>query len=120
LLITQRSDQHDTIYANLFRKRLAVASETDAGAKLADEKIKNLTGGDRLSGRRMREDPWEFQPSHTLVLFSNHKPQVQGRDEGIWRRLRLIPWGVTIPPEERASTSMRSSATNGKASSRGA
>jgi putative DNA primase/helicase len=101
LLVAQKYDQHDTVYANLFRKRLAVASETDAGAKLADEKIKNLTGGDRLSGRRMREDPWEFQPSHTLILFSNHKPQVQGRDEGIWRRLRLVPWTVTIPPEDR-------------------
>jgi len=101
LLVAQKHDQHDTVYANLFRKRLAVASETDAGAKLADEKIKNLTGGDRLSGRRMREDPWEFQPSHSLVLFSNHKPQVQGQDEGIWRRLRLIPWTVTVPSDDR-------------------
>jgi putative DNA primase/helicase len=49
----------------------------------------------------MREDPWEFDPSHTIVLFSNHKPQVQGQDEGIWRRLRLVPWTVTIPKLER-------------------
>jgi putative DNA primase/helicase len=101
LLVAQKYEQHGTEIAKLFRKRLAVASETDAGAKLGDEKIKNLTGNDRQTGRRMREDPWEFQPTHTIIVFSNHKPQVQGRDEGIWRRLRLIPWTVTIPEHER-------------------
>lgn len=101
LIVAQRHDEHGTETAKLFRKRLAVASETDSGAKLADEKVKNLTGNDRLTGRRMREDPWEFQPSHTLILFSNHKPQVQGQDEGIWRRLRLVPWTVTIPEPDR-------------------
>lgn len=78
-----------------------MASETRAADVLDDEQVKNLTGGDRLSGRRMREDPWEFQPSHTLVMFSNHRPTIQGRDEGIWRRLRLVPWEVTIPEDER-------------------
>jgi putative DNA primase/helicase len=87
--------------ARLFRKRLAVASETKAADTLDDEQVKNLTGGDRLSGRRMREDPWEFNPTHTLVMFSNHKSAIQGRDEGIWRRLRLVPWEVTIPEDER-------------------
>jgi putative DNA primase/helicase len=101
LLVAQRHEQHATVVARLFRKRLAVASETRAADTLDDEQVKNLTGGDRLSGRRMREDPWEFEPSHTLVMFSNHKPAVQGRDEGIWRRLRLVPWKVTIPEDER-------------------
>jgi putative DNA primase/helicase len=101
LLVAQRHEQHATVVANLFRKRLAVASETKAADVLDDEQVKNLTGGDRLSGRRMREDPWEFQPTHTLVMFSNHKPSVRGRDEGIWRRLRLVPWEVTIPEDER-------------------
>jgi hypothetical protein len=49
----------------------------------------------------MREDEWAFDPSHTLVMFSNHRPRVQGQDEGMWRRLRLVPWDVTIPSEER-------------------
>jgi putative DNA primase/helicase len=101
LLVTQKHEQHDTVKARLFRKRLAVASETKAADTLDDEQVKNLTGGDRLQGRRMREDPWEFNPTHTLVMFSNHKPAVQGRDEGIWRRLRLVPWAVTIPEDER-------------------
>ena len=101
LLIAGRFEQHATVKADLFRKRLAVASETKQAEALDDESVKNLTGGDRLKGRRMREDPWEFWPTHTLVMFSNHKPSVQGRDEGIWRRLRLVPWQVTIPENER-------------------
>ena len=101
LLVAGRFEQHSTVVADLFRKRLAVASETKDAEALDDESVKNLTGGDRLKGRRMREDPWEFWPTHTLVMFSNHKPTVQGRDEGIWRRLRLVPWQVTIPENER-------------------
>ena len=101
LLVTGRFEQHATVIADLFRKRLAVASETKAAEALDDEQVKNLTGGDRLKGRRMREDPWEFWPTHTLVMFSNHKPTVRGRDEGIWRRLRLVPWTVTITDDVR-------------------
>jgi P4 family phage/plasmid primase-like protien len=101
LLVAGRFEQHPTVVADLFRKRLAVASETKQAEDLDDESVKNLTGGDRLKGRRMREDPWEFCPTHTLVMFSNHKPTVQGCDEGIWRRLRLVPWQVTIPEDER-------------------
>ena len=101
LLVAGRYEQHPTVIAKLFRKRLAVASETSAAEALNEEQVKNLTGGDRLEGRRMREDPWEFWPTHTLVMFSNHKPAVRGRDEGIWRRLRLVPWEVTIPAKDR-------------------
>ena len=101
LIVAGRFEQHATVVADLFRKRLAVASETKQAEDLDDESVKNLTGGDRLKGRRMREDPWEFWPTHTLVMFSNHKPTVQGRDEGIWRRLRLVPWQVTIPENKR-------------------
>ena len=44
----------------------------------------------------MREDPWEFQPTHKIVLLTNHRPHVAGTDEGIWRRLRLVPFQVTF------------------------
>jgi putative DNA primase/helicase len=101
LLMTQRHEQHETVKADLFRARLAVASETKAADVLDDEQVKAITGGDRQRARRMREDPWYFNPSHTLVTFSNHRPRVQGRDEGIWRRLRLVPWMTTIPEADR-------------------
>jgi putative DNA primase/helicase len=49
----------------------------------------------------MREDFWSFDPSHTFVMLTNHKPGVSGADEGIWRRLRLVPFEVVIPAAER-------------------
>jgi len=101
LLVTSHHEQHATVLASLFRVRLAVASETAVTDRLNDEQVKNLTGGDQLRARRMREDEWAFSPSHTLVMFSNQRPRVQGQDEGMWRRLRLVPWDVTIPSQER-------------------
>lgn len=104
LLVVKRHEQHDTVKAALFRKRLVVAGETKSTDRLDEEQVKSLTGGDRLQGRRMREDPWEFQPSHTLILFSNYTPTIQGTDESVWRRVRLVRWPVTIPEDERDDT----------------
>ncbi len=101
LIIASRHEQHETVVAELFRVRLAVMGETSGAAQLDDASIKNLTGGDRLRARRMREDRWSFDPTHTLIMFSNYRPNILGADEGIWRRVRLIDWAVTIPPAER-------------------
>ena len=101
-LLTARSfDAHPTGVADLCGLRLAVLHETDAGRRLAEGTVKRLTGGDRLKARRMREDFWSFDPSHTFVMLTNHKPIVTGTDEGIWRRLRLVPWDEVIPEAER-------------------
>lgn len=100
LLISQRHEQHDTVKARLFGARMAVAAETDAGDKLDEAKVKELTGGDLLEARRMHEDPWQFAPSHTMFVHTNYRPRIRGGDEGIWRRVRLIPWNVTIPQAE--------------------
>lgn len=101
-LLTARSfDAHPTGTADLFGLRLAILHETDAGRRLAEATVKRLTGGDRLKARRMREDFWSFDPSHTFLMLTNHKPLVSGTDEGIWRRLRLVPWPVVIPAAER-------------------
>jgi putative DNA primase/helicase len=104
LIIASKHEQHATVLASLFRARLAVASETSAQDWLDEAQVKNLTGGDQLAARRMREDEWKFMPSHTLVTFSNHRPAIRGTDEGMWRRVRLIPWDVTIPAAERDET----------------
>lgn len=101
LLIVQRHEQHDTVKARLFGARMAVAGETEAGDRIDEAKVKELTGGDLLEARRMREDPWQFSPSHTLFLHTNYRPKVRGGDEGIWRRIRLVPWDVTIPAGQR-------------------
>jgi putative DNA primase/helicase len=92
LLISSKKDGHPTAKASLFRARLAVAAETDRGSKLSEEQVKELTGGDRLGARRMYEDFWEFQPTHSLWLQTNHLPEVGGTDEGIWRRIRVLLW----------------------------
>jgi putative DNA primase/helicase len=101
LLTARTFDAHPTGVADLFGLRLAVLHESDAGRRLAEGTVKRLTGGDRVKARRMREDFWSFDPSHTFVMLTNHKPIIGGTDEGIWRRLRLVPWEVVIPPAER-------------------
>jgi len=101
LLVAEKYEQHATVVASLFRARCAVASETKARCTLNEEMIKNLTGGDRLGARRMREDEWWFDPSHTMILSTNYEPVIKGTDNGIWRRVRLVPWTVTIPDEEQ-------------------
>lgn len=105
LLLAKRGDAHPTERALLFGRRLVLCTESDDGRRFAEALLKELTGGDRISARRMREDFWDFAPTHKLWLSSNHKPAVRGTDHGIWRRIRLIPFSVTIP-EERQDKSL--------------
>ena len=108
LLMEKKGESHPTELAGLFGQRLVVAVETGQGARLAEATVKQLTGGDVISARRMREDFWTFSPSHKLILCTNHKPRVRGTDHAIWRRLVLVPFdqkfwnpaaGETGPPE---------------------
>lgn len=100
LLVQQKHSEHDTVKADLFRKRLAVASETERRVKLREASVKNLTGGDRITARRMREDPWEFEPTHSIWLQTNHLPEIQGRDRGIWSRIRVVKWESVFTGED--------------------
>jgi putative DNA primase/helicase len=101
LLIQGRHDEHPTGLADLFGVRLAVASEVDEGRRLAEALVKDLTGGDAVKARRMHKDFFQFRPTHKLYIAANHKPVVKGTDDAMWRRIRLIPFEVTIPAEER-------------------
>ena len=101
LLFTQFGSKHETELTTLFGARMVSCSEVDEAATFDEALVKDLTGGDPITARRMREDHWTFTPSHKLFLAGNHKPRVKGADEGIWRRIRLIPWTVTIALEER-------------------
>jgi len=101
LLIARGGNEHPTGLADLQGRRLVVASETGEAGRLNEELVKALTGGDRITARRMRQDFYEFDPSHLLVMQTNHKPRVTGSDEGIWRRLRLVPFAVTVPADRR-------------------
>jgi putative DNA primase/helicase len=100
-LLTKDSKDHDTVKASLFRCRLAVASETEHRVKLDEASVKNLTGRDRINCHRMREDEWEFDPSHSLWLQTNHLPKISGTDTGIWSRIRVVKWETTFSPEKQ-------------------
>ncbi len=101
LLLAKRNESHPTERADLHGKRLVVCVESDENRRLAEGQVKELTGGDTIKARRMREDFWEFKPQHTAMLVTNHKPEVRGTDNGIWRRVRLVPFTVTIPDEKQ-------------------
>lgn len=101
LLLASRNTQHPTGLTTLFGRRLAVAMESGEGRALAEALVKMLTGGDRIPARRMREDFWEFDATHKIVLAANHRPEIRGTDLAIWRRILLVPFSVVIPEAER-------------------
>lgn len=100
-LFMHRGGAHPTGEMDLLGRRLVVVSESDRDRRLAEATMKRLTGGDTIKARRMRKDFVEFDPSHTPLLITNHLPLVSGDDPAIWRRLRVIPFTVEIPAEER-------------------
>ncbi len=97
----QKHRGHETEIARLRGARLALASETERAAHLAEARVKKLTGGDELTGRFMRCDHFTFRPSCKFVLLTNHRPRLRSTDDGIHRRLVLVPFTVTIPAAER-------------------
>jgi putative DNA primase/helicase len=100
-VLIDKAGGHPTDVADLAGSRLVVASEVKEGAKLDEPKIKRMTGDRTLKARRMREDFWEFPKTFKIFMPVNHKPTIQGTDHGIWRRIKLIPFGVTIPRAEQ-------------------
>ena len=107
LLEDSRGDRHPTEIADLWNTRLVFASETGEGTRLREEFIKYVTGSERLKARFMREDFFEFDPTHKLILSTNHKPIVVGNDYAIWRRLLLVPFGVTFGSAEEVASGAR-------------
>jgi putative DNA primase/helicase len=101
-LISARSnDEHPTEIADLHGKRLVVASETEEGKKMRIGLVKKITGNKYLKGRFMRQDYFQFERTHKTVLVTNNKPVIAETSNAIWRRLRLIPFTVTIAEEHQ-------------------
>ncbi|MEW5810891.1 MAG: phage/plasmid primase, P4 family [Actinomycetota bacterium] len=100
-LFMHRDGGHPTGEMDLRGVRWAVVSETEKDRRLAEATMKRLTGGDTIRARRMRQDFVEFTPSHTALLITNYLPKVSGDDEAVWRRLRVVPFDVVIPVDER-------------------
>ncbi|MFO2168365.1 phage/plasmid primase, P4 family [Pseudomonas aeruginosa] len=96
-----RTDRHPTDMAGLRGARFVAAIETEQGKRWAESKLKNLTGGDKIAARFMRQDFFEFFPQFKLFVAGNHKPAIRNIDEAMKRRLHLIPFTITVPPERR-------------------
>lgn len=88
-------------FARLCGVRLAVTAELEEGKQFGEAKVKDLTGADRIVARPLYCDHIEFDPTRKLWIYGNHRPTIRGVDDGIWRRIRLIPFQVTIPEGER-------------------
>lgn len=97
------NDRHPTEIADLLGKRMVTAHESGEGSKLHEDFVKQATGGDKLKGRYMRADFFEFTPTHKLQLLTNYKPEIRGQDEGIWRRVLLVPYMVRFGTQEEVN-----------------
>jgi putative DNA primase/helicase len=101
MLLARRSGAVPNDVARLKGARFVTAAETEDGRRLAESLVKDLTGQDTITARFMRAEFFDFKPTHKLHLSTNHKPEIRGTDAAIWRRIRLVPWTVTIPPAEQ-------------------
>jgi putative DNA primase/helicase len=95
--VASHGDRHPTELAALVGARLVTASETQAGKRWDEAKLKRLTGGDPVTARGMRENFFTFRPSFKLVFAGNHKPETRDLDPAMRRRMNLVPF--TNKPE---------------------
>jgi putative DNA primase/helicase len=86
--------------AALAGARFVTATESDDGNILAEAFLKQVTGGDKVTARFLRQEHFEFTPSFKLWLSTNHRPNIRGTDNGIWRRIKLIPFTVRIADDK--------------------
>jgi putative DNA primase/helicase len=101
-LIAKRGDSGiPNDVARLPGARVVIATELPEGKQFNEQLIKDLTGQDVIVARFLHHEFFEFRPQFKLMIFGNHKPDIRGTDEGIWRRVRLIPFDVTIPESEQ-------------------
>jgi putative DNA primase/helicase len=81
--------------------RMLRTSEPEKGAKLAEAMVKLVTGGEPILARDLNRPFFRFYPQFKLTMSGNYRPTISGADEGIWRRMGLLPFNVIIPKEER-------------------
>ena len=101
LLVASKYERHPTEVADLAGSRVVFSEEVESGKHLDEALVKDLTGGGLKKARFMRCDNFEFEQTFTIFMLVNHRPAISGIDNGIWRRIRLVPWTVTIPHAEQ-------------------
>jgi len=87
--------------ARLQNVRVVIANEVEDGSLLAESLVKQMTGGEAMAAKFHYAEYFEYLPKFKLFIAGNHKPTIRGRDDGIWRRIRLVPFVVTITPAQR-------------------
>lgn len=101
ILMESKHERHGAFKMRLRGARLVFCSETEKGRRFAEATMKRLVGGDPIEANLMHKNPITFDPSHTLIMLTNHLPIVSGDDPAVWRRLFVVPFDVVIPEEER-------------------
>ena len=82
--------------AELKGKRIVIAAELEEGQRLSTSALKQMCSTDRIEAEKKFEKPFNFEPTHTLVLYTNHLPKVSANDKGTWRRILVIPFMANI------------------------
>ena len=98
--LKKNSEQSNDL-ARLKGARLVTTTEVEQGKALSESIIKQITGEDILTARFLYSEYFSFKPTFKIFMATNHKPKIKGADNGIWRRIKMIPFTVTIPPEQR-------------------
>jgi putative DNA primase/helicase len=90
-------DQCSYEVATFAGARMVTAVEPRKAGRLNEELLKQMTGGDMMKARQIYSEPFAFYPECKLWMSMNNQPRIAGTDEGIWRRVRLIPFTQTVP-----------------------
>ena len=94
------AEGHPTELYDLKGKRLVHTDELPVSGKFDEKRLKMLSGGGSIRARLMHKDFIEFEPTHTFIISTNHMATVRGTDFGVWRRLLILPWRVTVPTDK--------------------
>lgn len=101
ILEAKRSSGHTDEIASLNRVRLAYSAEMGQASRLDESRAKSLSGGDSQLVSFKGQSSFVMRPCYTLIISSNHKPRIIGTDDGIWRRIRFVPFSYKVPVKER-------------------
>lgn len=101
IMIKQSSSSANTDIARLKGARFVTSSEPNEGVRLDEGLVKQLTGGDKVTARFLYGKEFEFEPEFKLWLATNHKPIIRGTDDGIWRRINLIPFTEQVAEKDK-------------------
>jgi putative DNA primase/helicase len=100
-LLSPKGNPDHVAIAGIHGARLVVASEVEENSKFSEALIKQLSGGDPVTARSNYKDYFTYTPQYKIWIMGNHRPLIRGTDNGIWRRLKLIPFEVTFPPNKQ-------------------